>query len=123
MKRLGYIFSGIGLVLAILTFALRGAISDDVALVPLFGAAISLLIAFLIFIASGISRLARGDIKLRPWDAARKFPTLFAIILGLHLVIGAILPGLKYDILLAVLRSAVGALFFSLYNTAYRKSL
>lgn len=82
---------------------------------------IALVLGLALLASSFAARLYRGDVKLRPWDAARKAVVIFAILLAARLLIEAAFPSRDFDLTEVIAISAAFALFFSLDTTAYRK--
>jgi hypothetical protein len=85
------------------------------------GAGLALLLGSLFLITNGATRLWKGNVKLRPWDATRKAWWMFLVILGMRLIAQFIFPNLKLDVVYAIFQSALIATIFSLHSTAYRK--
>ena len=84
------------------------------------GAGLALLLGSLLFMTNGAIRLWKGNVKLRPWDAAKKAWWIFLVILGVRLIAQFVFPNLRLDIVYAIFQSALFATVFSLYTTAYR---
>ena len=63
----------------------------------------------------------RGEVMLRPFSALMRAPFLFLIILGLRFLIGLCFPKLDQNVNEILLHTALFAIVFSLYNTAYRR--
>lgn len=117
MRGVGYALFFIGLVAGGLT-TLFAPGSDIIAIFGLLmiGGATLLVI-------SGITRIAKGEVRLRPIMAMRKAALLFVIIVGLKVVFELWFPSLKFDLANAVISSAVFALAFGFHATAYRKKI
>jgi uncharacterized iron-regulated membrane protein len=92
---------------------------ENVWLLGTFG--VTFVLGTVILVATFSTRLYRGDVRLRPWDAAKRAVVLFLIVLGLRLLAWLIFPALDRDLAEAIAVSALFAIIFSLYSTAYRK--
>lgn len=85
------------------------------------GAGLALLLGSLLLMIYGAIRLWKGNVKLRPWDAAKKAWWMFLVMLGVQLIAQFVFPNLRLDSVYAIFQSALFAIVFSLYSTAYRK--
>lgn len=83
----------------------------------------SMLAGLILLLANGINRLRKGEVVLRPFDAMKKAIWLFLLMLGIRLLIYFVFPNFEQDITVAILNSAIFAIVFSFYTTAYRKSV
>jgi hypothetical protein len=85
----------------------------------------TLLITFVLAVAllslDFTARIYRGDLKLRPWDAAKKAAAIFVIVLALTLLTLAVFQSRDFELSAVIIQSAVLALAYGLYTTAYRK--
>lgn len=70
---------------------------------------------------SSAARIHRGDVKLRPWDAARKAPVLFLIMLAAQLLAEVVFRSRDLDLTEGIVVSAAFAIVYGLYTTAYRE--
>jgi hypothetical protein len=84
------------------------------------GAGLALLLGSLLLMTDGAIRLWKGNVKLRPWDAAKNAWWMFLVILGVRLIAQFVFPNLRLDIVYAIFQSALIATVISLYSTAYR---
>ena len=115
MRKAGYALAGLALVLAILiqVFGIDGPIS-----LAAFGLCMSL--GALALLTSGLIRLAKGELKLRPLDALKRMPILFvifgAMLLTLHFIFDSSDQTLAESLIMVVLLTV----FFAFYQTAYR---
>lgn len=117
MRNLGWFFLGVGLVTAMLS-AWFGR--ENVILLTTFG--LSFVFGSLILLTSFTIRLYRGEIRLRFWDASKLAAILFIASVCLRLLLGAFFfPDSNKTLTDHVLASAFFSIFFSLYQTAYRK--
>jgi len=121
VRRIGWMLIALGFALAIVALALRYTIGGDLADTAGMGAAATMLLGFGLWMISALTRLFKGEIRIRPWDALKSAIMIFGIILGLRFLIWMIFPDLERDLIEAVWKSAVFAIPFSLYQTAYRK--
>lgn len=116
MKKTGYFFFAIGLATAAAIAILD---SVNIWLIGIFAGCIILAIALIG--SDAAARLYRGEVKLRPWLAAKKFLLVFLVVLGLMLIASNIFPSYDFVIFEAVIKSASIATVLSLSQTAYRK--
>ena len=86
----------------------------------LFTFGITFVLGTVLLVSTSVARLYRGDVKLRPWDAAKKAVVLFVIIMALWLLARLVYPS-EFDLTEAIVVSALVAISSSLYTTAYRK--
>ena len=121
MSRIGYALIGLALLLGIgaagFQRAYGGALPDAAALA--FGAAV--LVGMALLLISAVNRLMKGEVRLRPADAAKRGILVFCIILGLRFLAFALFPDWAGDPIEAILSAACFATAYSLYTTAYRK--
>lgn len=110
----------LALILALIAGGLRysgvGEPPDELVI----GFAIALLLGLITLAISAAIKLAKGDIRLRPWDAARKAITLFLLYLGVYVLLSFAFSGMKMDVKVAI-QAAAFAIIYSLFTTAYRK--
>jgi hypothetical protein len=120
MSRIGYVLIGAALLLVLGDAALqaRGDAPSGTVL-ALFG--LAMLAGLALLAVSAIRRLVRGEVKLRPVDAAKRSVVLFGIMMGLRFLLAAFLPDTMRDPVQVILYAACFAAVYSLYITAYRK--
>ena len=82
---------------------------------------ITILLGLALICAASAARLYRGDVRLRPWDAAKRAVVIFLVVLALRLLIQAVFPSLDYELSSVVIWSAGFAFAYGLSTTAYRK--
>ncbi len=116
MRRVGWISLAVAFAAALLTI---GFGRENVWLLSTFG--ITIVLGTVLLGSTSVARLYRGDVKLRPWDAAKKSFVIFVIVLALRLLACVVLQPTEFDLKEAIFMSAVFAIFFGLYTTAYRK--
>lgn len=116
MKRAGLIFSALGLLQAIVLMIVG---RDQTYLLASFGVCFAL--GAILLGIDGVHRLANGQIKLRPFAAAKITPILFALMSIVSFLIGLVFPNSERSLAEIVMVAFLFAVFFSLYSTAYRK--
>lgn len=116
MRRVGWIFVAIAFATAWLAQVFG---SENVWLLSAFG--ITIVLGFVLVASTSAARLYRGDVRLRPWDAAKKAFVIFMILLALRLFASAAFGSTEFDLAEAIIASAGFALVMALYTTAYRK--
>ena len=116
MRNLGWGLLGTAFVTALLTHWFG---RENVLLLGTFG--VTFVLGIILLIASFSARLYRGDVRLRPVDAAKKAIILFGLVFGFRALAWLIFPTLDRDLGEAIAFSALFAIIFSLYSTAYRK--
>ncbi|GEM_PF-4375203 len=121
MSRIGYAVIAAAILVSLADAGLRLWVGGEpsLAVLFLFGAATLVGIALLLF--SAVNRLSRGEVKLRPLDAAKRGAVVFCIFLGLRFLLSVILPGTMPDPVHVILYAACFAAAYGLYTTAYRK--
>ena len=83
---------------------------------------LSMVLGSVILLASFALRLYRGEVRLRPWDAAKMAVILFVALMALRLLLASIFfTDSETTLSEHIWASAFFAIFFSLYQTAYRK--
>lgn len=75
----------------------------------------------LLLFASFLTSLTRGDIRLRPLRALKRSTLIFATMFGLYALVAIVMPDMDIDLGEAAAKSALFALVFSVYITAYRR--
>ena len=116
MRRAGGILSAMAFATALLANIFG---RENAWLLATFG--ITLVLGSVLLAISSSVRLYRGDLKIRPWHAAKTAVMLFLIILALRLLARVVFPSLEFDLTESILASAVFASFCGLYITSYRK--
>ena len=83
---------------------------------------LSMALGSALLLTSFAQRLYQGEVRLRPWDAAKMAVILFVLMLGLRMVLTSFFfPQSDRTLSEDMWASALFAIFFSLYKTAYRK--
>ncbi|HEY1125037.1 MAG TPA: hypothetical protein VGE65_05350 [Sphingobium sp.] len=121
MRRIGWALAALALLPAVGSLGLRYAGQIELADNALIGFAATFLLGMMLVLISGGIRLARGEVKLRPWDAAKSALLMFGIIMAIRVLAWVVLPSLGRDLIDAVIQSAIFAIAYSLYSTAYRR--
>lgn len=121
VRRIGWMLIALGFALAIVALALRYTIGGDLAGTAGMGAAATMLLGFGLWMISALTRLFKGEIRIRPWDALKSAILIFAAMLGLRSLLWLIFPDFERDWIGIIWKSAAFAIAFSLYQTSYRK--
>ena len=121
MKLLGWISLTLAFALALVAAGLRYAGGAEAPMVVMIAFGIALVVGLVALAISAAMLLAKGEVKLRPWDALKKAAMLFLIILGLRCLAWFVFPGLERNFGYELFQSAAFAALFALYTTAYRK--
>ena len=116
MKKLGYILVGLALLQAVV-IALFGL--EETFWFAAFG--VCMLTGSLLLFASFLTSLTRGDIRLRPVRALTWSPFVFSAMFGIYALVAIVMPDRDIDLGEAAAKSALFALVFSVYITAYRR--
>lgn len=117
MSKVGWILLAIAFATALLTKVLQ---PENFWLLAIFGA--SFILGSSLLLANAATQLFRGRVRLRPWDALKKAIVLFLIVLSLRLLLAwFIFPSSDRALMEDILGSALFAIGYSLYTTAYRK--
>lgn len=66
-------------------------------------------------------RLARGEVRLRPLDAAKHAVMMFGFVVACRFLAGLIFPKIAGDITLTIVSALAIAIVFGLSTTAYRR--
>jgi hypothetical protein len=82
---------------------------------------IALVVAVALLFSDFAGRIYRGDLKLRPWDAAKKAVVVFVIALAVTLLMLVVFQSRDFEWSIVIIRTAAFALAYGLYTTAYRK--
>lgn len=117
MRRLGWSLLGVGFLCALLTLWFG---RENVFILTNFG--LSVVLGSVILLTSFALRLSQGEVRLRPRDAAKMAVILFLLMMGLRLLLASfVFPESDRTLSEHIWASAIFAIFFSLYQTAYRK--
>ena len=117
MSKAGYVLIGLGFAAALLTIWFG---RENVFIIATVG--ISILLGSLLLLTSFGVRLYRGDVRIRLWDAAKMAMVLFSIVLGLRLLLSNwVFTDSDREIGEHIFSSALFAIVFSVYTTAYRR--
>lgn len=116
MRRVGWIFLAIAFSSVLLTtvFGRENLWLLSTLLIALF-------LGTALLVSSFAVRLYRGDVKLRLWDAAKMAAVIFSMVLTLRLLAHIVFQSEDFDLTEAIILSAVFALVYGLYTTAYRR--
>jgi hypothetical protein len=121
MRRLGWILVSLGVVVALVAAVLRYTGVGDPPVIILIACAVTMVPGLLILTISWTIRLARGQVRLRLGDAARRAGMVFLIVFGTRSLIELIFPNAQGDLHVAALHSAGFSVVYGLYVTAYRE--
>ena len=123
IKRMGMIVFAVSMLIGLIQRNLLASDDDAYAITGLLalGSLVIVVIGYSAEIWSGSAEIWSGQVKLRPFQSFRMGANLFLFIVGLRIVVGLVFPGLTTDWTLALIQSAVWAMTYSLYSTAYRR--
>ena len=116
MKAAGWILSCLGFASAFLWNFLG---QDNVGLMAV-GALLILAGMFLLAI-NAMTRMSRGELRLRPIAALKRGPILFLVMVGVYALAHVIFPEREIDWTETLIRCAIVSLTMALYFSAYRK--
>jgi len=116
VRKASYILVGLGLLQAI---AIKLFDLEDTLWLASFG--ITMILGTVMLMGSVVSRLANGQLKLRPLQALKRFPLLFAVLAGAMILARFILPPSDKSLTYYLIMAAILAGVFSFQQTAYRK--
>jgi hypothetical protein len=116
VRQVGWIFLTFALAVTLLTgvFGWENVWLMAILLITLFLGIALLAISF-------AARIYRGDLKLRPWDAAKKASAIFVIIVALRLFTQLAFPSEGFDLTEVITFSVVFAIAYGISATVYRK--
>lgn len=117
MRKLGWSLLGAAFLCAMLSLWFG---RENVFILAAFG--LSLVLGSVLLLTSFGQRLYRGEVRLRPVDAAKMAVILFVLMMILRLLLASfVFPESDRTLTEHIWASAIFAIFFSLYQTAYRK--
>ena len=117
MRKLGWSLLGLGFLCALLSLWIG---RENKFILMAFG--LSIVLGSVILLTSFALRLYRGEVRLRPWDAAKMAVILFVALMALRLLLASVFfTDSEKTFSEHILASALFAIFFSFYQTAYRK--
>lgn len=116
MKKAGWILLAVAFAIVLFT-----KVSGRGNMWLLFTLLIAIFLGLALICAAFAARLYRGDVKFRPWDAAKSAVVTFLVVLALRLLIQAVSPSLDFELSSVVIWSATFAVVYGLSTTAYRK--
>lgn len=123
MRRVGWLLLVLAFVLALTAAGSRQFFGGEPGEIIVVSFLLLMLMAISVLVVSAVSRLIKGEVRLRPWDATRRALPLFAIVLGGRLVFYAIFPKPERDLTIDIVSSVAFAVFYGLYTTAYRRTV
>ncbi|NRD88464.1 hypothetical protein C8024_01800 [Sphingopyxis sp. BSNA05] len=120
VRRIGWVLLGLAFVLTSIAVGIRYTVGGDTADIITAGGVSAFSLGFILWMISSVTRLAKGDVRLRPWNALKLMPAYFAAFAALRFGAWAIFSEMEYNFADTLIHSIVPALVLSFYSTAYR---
>ncbi|WP_156522890.1 hypothetical protein [Erythrobacter neustonensis] len=116
MKAAGWILTCLGFALA---FVWNFLAQDNVGLMAV--SALLIFAGMLLLAVNATMRMSRGELRLRPIEAVKRWPIIFLVMVGVYALAHVIFPEMEIRWTETLIKCSIASLAMALYFSAYRK--